>query len=50
MDAVRSNEEFLRHMTRATLHVENLGLVGASLGEGIARQMAIFTEEIGALA
>jgi hypothetical protein len=50
MDAVRSNEEFLHLMTRANLHVENLGLVGASLGEGIARQMAIFTEEIGALA
>jgi hypothetical protein len=50
MDAVRNDEEFLRHMTRANLHVENLGLIGASLGEGIARQMAIYTEEIGALA
>ena len=50
MDAVRSDDEFLRHMTRASLHVENLGLIAASLGEGIARQMAIFNEEIGALA
>ena len=50
MDAVRSDEEFLRHMTRATLRVENFGLIGASLGEGIARQMAMFNEEIGALA
>ena len=50
MDAVRSDEEFLRHMTRASLHVENLGLIAASLNEGIARQMALYTEEISALA
>jgi hypothetical protein len=50
MDAVRSDDEFGRHMTRASLHVENLGLVGAALGEGIARQMAIYQEEIGAIA
>ena len=49
MDAVRADDEFQRHMTRADLHVENLGLIGASLGEGIARQMAIYQEEIGAL-
>ena len=49
MDAVRSDEQFLRNMTRASLQVENLGLVGASLGDGIARQMAMYTEEIGAL-
>ena len=49
MDAVRSDEEFLRNMTRASLQVENLGMVGASLGEGIARQMAMYTEETGAL-
>jgi hypothetical protein len=49
MDAVRSDEQFLRNMTRASLQVENLGMVGAALGDGIARQMAIYTEEIGAL-
>ena len=49
MDAVRSDDEFLRHMTRADLHVENLGMIGASLGEGIARGMAIYQEEISAL-
>jgi hypothetical protein len=37
-------------MTGADLHVENLGIVHAALGEGIARQMAIYQEEIGALA
>jgi hypothetical protein len=49
MDAVRSDEQFLRNMTRASLQVEKLGMVGAALGDGIARQMAMYTEEIGAL-
>ena len=50
MDAVRADDEFQRHMTRADLHVEKLGLIGATLNEGIARQMAIYQEEIGAIA
>jgi len=49
MDGIRDDDEFLRHMTRADLHVENLGMIGASLGDGIARQMAIYQEEISAL-
>jgi hypothetical protein len=50
LNALRDDDEFLRHMTRADLHVENLGVVSAALGEGIARQMAIYQAEIGALA
>lgn len=50
MDAVRADEEFLRHMVRADLVVDDLGIVDAAVGEGIARQMAIYQEEIGALA
>lgn len=50
MDALSDDDEFLRHMTRADLHVENLGVIRASLGERIARGMAIYQEEIGALA
>jgi len=50
MDALSDDDEFLRQMTRADLHVENLGVVRASLGERIARAMAIYQEEIGALA
>jgi hypothetical protein len=50
MDALRDHDEFLHHMTRADLHVEGLGVVSAALGDGIARQMAIYQEEIGALA
>jgi hypothetical protein len=50
MDAVRADDEFLRQMTRADLVVENLGIIDAAVGEGIARQMAIFEEEVGAIA
>jgi hypothetical protein len=50
MDAVRADEEFLRHMVRADLLVDGLGIVGAALNERVARQMAMFQEEIGALA
>jgi hypothetical protein len=50
MDSLRDDDEFLRHMTRADLHVERLGIVSAALGENIARQMTIYTEQIGALA
>jgi hypothetical protein len=50
MDAVRRDDEFERHMVRANLNVENLGLIGAALGERIAQQMALYQEEIGALA
>ena len=50
MDAVRRDEEFERHMVRANLNVENLGLISAALGERIAQQMTLYQEEIGALA
>ena len=50
IDAVRHDDLFLHHMTRADLVVENLGVIGAALGDGIVHQMAIFQEEIGALA
>ena len=50
MNSLDDNDEFLHHMTRASLRVENLGVVRAALGEGVARQMTIYQEEIGALA
>jgi hypothetical protein len=50
IDSVRRDEEFERHMLRADLLVENLGLIGVALGERIAQQMALYQEEIGALA
>ena len=50
IDAVRRDDEFQQHMLRADLFVDNLGVIGASLGERIAQQMALYQEEIGALA
>ena len=50
MSAVQEDEQFQRHITRASLVVDGLGVVRAVLGEEIGRQMAIYQEEIGALA
>jgi hypothetical protein len=50
IDAVRRDEEFTRLMIRADLIVENLGVVHALLGEGIARGMEMYQEQIGAFA
>ena len=49
MNAVRSDEEFERRTTRADLIVDGLGTVGALVGEGIARGMGIYQEEVGAV-
>jgi hypothetical protein len=46
IDALRRDDDFLRLMTRASLLVDDLGLVRASLGEGLARQIAIYQEEL----
>jgi hypothetical protein len=46
IDAVRHDEDFLRVMTKASLVVDNLGLIPASIGEGLARAMAIYQEEL----
>ena len=50
MSAVQEDDQFRRHMQRADLVVERLGVVRALLGEAIAREMATYQEEIGALA
>ena len=46
IDAVRHDENFIRVMTKGSLVVDNLGLIPASIGEGLARAMAIYQEEI----
>jgi hypothetical protein len=46
IDAARHNEDFQRVMTKASLVVDNLGLIPASIGEGLARAMAIYQEEL----
>jgi len=50
MAALRVDEDFLRLMTKANLVVDDLGLIGASLGEGLARQISIYQEQIAVVA
>ena len=50
MDAVPHEEEFERAMTKASLLVENLGIIPALMGASLARGMAIYQEEIAVVA
>ena len=50
IDSVRRDEEFQREMTKASLIVDDLGMIGAELGEGLARTMSIYQEEIAVVA
>ncbi len=50
MDAVHRDEEFQRVMTRASLVVDDLGLIPAALGEGLGRTMSIYQEQIAVVA
>jgi hypothetical protein len=50
IDAVRRDDDFERVMTKASLVVDDLGLIGAAIGEGLARAMAIYQEEIAVVA
>ena len=47
--ALPDDEEFRRAVTDAGLVVENLGVVPAVTGEGIGREMAIYTEALAKL-
>ena len=40
------DEEFERTTARATLIVQNVGIVPAVLGEGLGRSIAMYQEEI----
>jgi hypothetical protein len=46
IDAVHRDENFIRLMTKASLIVENLGIIPASIGEGLARAMSIYQDEL----
>jgi hypothetical protein len=50
MSTLRADEGFERLTTRAGFVVENIGVVGAYLGEGLARAMGIYQQSIGELA
>jgi len=47
--SLRYDEEFQRQVARADLIVERQGVVGAALGEGLARQVQIYEESIGSV-
>jgi hypothetical protein len=47
MSALRVDEEFERLTTRASFIVEDIGVVGAYIGDGLARAMGIYQEQIG---
>jgi hypothetical protein len=44
--ALTNDEEFRRALTDAGLIVENLGVVPAVTGEGVAREMAMYNEAV----
>jgi hypothetical protein len=48
--SVRVSDEFTQFALRATMHVDNFGVVGADLAERLQRQMEYYTEQIGAIA
>lgn len=43
---VRNSDEFQRFITRALLTVENVGVVGASLGGQITSLMSLYAEQL----
>lgn len=47
---LRTSEEWTQLVTRATLAVDGIGVVGADLAERLERQMAYYTEQIAAFA
>lgn len=48
--ALREADEFQRILTRAALVVQDLGVVNATLGEGIGNQIAVYQEAIADIA
>jgi hypothetical protein len=50
IDALRRSEDFERINTKASLVVDDLGIVDMVIGEGLGRAMAIYQEEIAVVA
>jgi hypothetical protein len=47
---LRVSDEFTQLVIRAGLYVDSIGVVGADMNERLQRQMAYYTEQIGAIA
>jgi hypothetical protein len=50
IEAVHGAEDFERIMTKASLIVDDLGIVPAAIGASLARSMAIYQEELAVVA
>ena len=50
LSKLRVSEEFTQFTIKAALNVDSIGVVGADMGERLQRQMAFYTEQIGAIA
>jgi hypothetical protein len=50
LSALRVNDDFTHLVLRASLCVENVGVVGADLAERLQRNMEYYTEQIATLA
>ena len=50
IDALRRSEDFERINTKASLILDDLGIVDMLIGEGLGRAMAIYQEEIAVVA
>jgi hypothetical protein len=50
IDSLRRTEDFERLITKASLVVDDLGVVSALIGEGLGRAMGIYQEEIAVVA
>ncbi len=46
IDAVRHDEGFMRLMQKADLIVDGLGMIDASIGDGLARGISMYQEEL----
>jgi hypothetical protein len=46
IDAVRRDDDFQRLMIKGSLVVDDLGMIPALIGEGLARAMAMYQEEL----
>jgi hypothetical protein len=46
IDTVRRDDDFQHLMTKASLLVDDLGLIPAYIGEGLGRAISIYQEEI----
>jgi len=46
MDTIHRDDDFQRLMTKASLIIDDLGLIPAYIGEGLGRAMSIYQEEI----